>query len=320
MIVKKNAYKTLNILRRNKMSRIVHGNHPFNWPKDQPKRIGREDVGFFTYPDYALGTSDMNTLYISTDKLTLGYYELAPGAQFAPPDHHPGDECYFILEGELTEVNAISGQACRVKEGEVLLIPYEGAHGGYNFGSKRMKAVFALAPNMVSGQNFPTDLDGKWRILKGKDEDSFTKYPDKEVKEVLSSIEYLGRWPVSGEELRKEPKYLRVIDDNHKLNIINGMDNPYLMRFAVSNDLINFGELILPSGGKGCRISDKESHKGETAIFVDKGTLSFVMEESRETFVINKDEVMFIPAGMEYTMINNWEEFAHAIFVIAPEL
>ena len=33
------------------MSRIVHGNHPLNVPKDQPMRIGHEQVGYFTYPD-----------------------------------------------------------------------------------------------------------------------------------------------------------------------------------------------------------------------------------------------------------------------------
>ena len=56
------------------MARIVHGNHPYNAPKDQPMRIGREQVGYFTYPDLEfLGSSDLNTLFISTDKLTLGY-------------------------------------------------------------------------------------------------------------------------------------------------------------------------------------------------------------------------------------------------------
>ena len=67
------------------MARIVHGNHPFNVSKDRPMRIGREQVGYFTYPDIEfLERSDLNTLFISTDKLTLGYYELSPGAQFDP--------------------------------------------------------------------------------------------------------------------------------------------------------------------------------------------------------------------------------------------
>ena len=300
--------------------RVVYGNHPYNWPKNQPKCIRKEDVGYFTYPDYQLETCDLNSLYISTDKLTLGYYELAPGARFDPPDHHPGDECYYVVEGELTEVNPISGQAVKIVEGEVLIIPFRAAHGGHNFGAKRMKAVFALAPNIVVGQNFPTDLAGKRRILKGVDEPNYQIYPDLCESPTFGTINHLGRWPVDGATLRKEPRYLRVIDEKAKLSVINGAENPYLMKFAVSNDFIHFGEMILPAGGKGCRISEVESHKGETAIFVLSGTLSFVMDESRETFKVEKDEVMFIPAEMKYCMMNHWAEQAHAVFVIAPEL
>ena len=142
------------------MARIVHGNHPFNVPKDQPMRIGHEQVGYFTYPDIEfLGQSDLNCLFISTDKLTMGYYEFQPGGQFDPPDHHPGDECYYILEGQLTETNCDSGQACTLNPEDVLLIPHGASHGGHNFSNRKMKAVFALAPNMVKPgtQTFPTE-------------------------------------------------------------------------------------------------------------------------------------------------------------------
>ena len=54
------------------MSRIVFGNHPLNVAKDQPMRIGKEQVGYFTYPDFEISTSDLNTLYISTSELTVG--------------------------------------------------------------------------------------------------------------------------------------------------------------------------------------------------------------------------------------------------------
>lgn len=304
------------------MARIVFGNHPYDVPKDKPMRIGKEQVGYFTYPDFAIETSDLNNLYVSTSELTMGYFELAPGAMFSPPDHHPGDECYYILEGELTEVNPITGQAVRATANEVLIIPQEGAHGGYNFGTKRMKAVFALAPQMVNTEEqiFPTDLEGMWRVLKGKQEADYEPWPDCKETGTNGTINDVGKWPVAGEELRKDPKYLRLIREENKLNVINGLDNPYMMRFACSNDKIHFGELVFPSGGVGCRVSDPESHAGETAIFVKEGIISFIMMESREVFKIEKDEVMFIPKNTEYQMVNNWEEQARAVFCIAPEL
>ena len=302
------------------MARIVHGNHPFDVPKDQPMRIGREQVGYFTYPDMEyLASSDLNVLYISTDKLTLGYFELSPGAQFSPPDHHPGDECYFVLEGELTEVNCYSGQACAVKPGESLLIPYGAAHGGYNFTDKKMKAVFALAPNMVKpgDQKFPTDLEGKCRVLNGEQEGEYEKYPAYEQKRILGSIDLLGNWPVKDEEHRKEPKYLRVAHEADKLSIINGNDNPYLMKFAFSTKYINFGEIVLPVGGKGCRISDPESHKGQTALYVKSGCLSVIITETRETFKLYPDEVIYIPENCEYQMMNYEAEPVELIFAIS---
>ncbi len=299
------------------MARIVHGNHPFGAPKDQPMRIGREQVGYFTYPDIEyLGTSDLNVLYISTDKLTLGCYELSPGAQFSPADHHPGDECYFILEGELTEVNCFSGQACRVKAGDSILIPNGAAHGGYNFGTEKMKAVFALSPNMVKpgNQTFPTDLEGKWRVLNGKHESEFKEYPAHVQDNTIGTIDLLGSWPVADEELRRDPKYLRVSHDDGMLCVVNGYDNPYLMKFAFSTSCLDFGELVLPAGGKGCRISDPESHPGQTAFYVKSGCLSAIVQETRETFKVYPDEVLYIPEGCIYQLMNYEAEPAEVIF------
>ena len=301
------------------MARIVHGNHPFNVPKDKPMRIGREQVGYFTYPDFQWETSDLNTLYISTPRLTLGFYELAPGAQFDPPDHHPGDECYYIIEGELTEFNPFSGQAVTVKEGDVLLIPQEGAHGGYNFGTKKMKAVFALAPNMVNpdSQLFPTDLAGKWRVLNGNKEDEFEKLPAKEEHNIMPTIDRLGSWPAPSDDISADPKYLHVIKDDRKINVIIGYKNPYLMKFAVSTDNIHFGDIILPAGGKGCRVTDPEKHEGQTAIYVNRGYLTVIITDTRETFKIYPDEVMYIPENVEYILMNHEAEPVHAVFAIS---
>lgn len=302
------------------MARIVHGNHPFNAPKDQPMRIGREQVGYFTYPNIEfLGQSDLNTLFISTDKLTLGYYELAPGNQFDPPDHHPGDECYYILEGELVETNCDSGQAVRVLPDEALLIPHGASHGGHNFSTKKMKAVFALAPNMVKpgDQTFPTDLAGKARVLKGAQEASYPSYPLMEQKRYLGTIEALGNWPVPDGEHRKAPKYLRVAHENDKLCVVNGYNNPYLMKFAFSTKYMNFGELVIPAGGHGTRITDPESHPGQTAMYVKSGCLSVIITSTRETFKIYPDEVMYIPENCEYQMMNYEAEPAVAIFAIS---
>jgi len=299
------------------MARIVHGNHPFDAPKDQPMRIGREQVGYFTYPDIEfLATSDLNVLYVSTDKITLGYYELAPGSEFNPADHHPGDECYYLLSGELTEVNCDSGQACRLKAGDAILIPNGAPHGGYNFGTEKMKAVFALAPNMVKPgtQTFPTDLVGKRRVFEGEQEAEYQKWPAHAQEKVLPTIDRLGEWPVPDEELRAEPKYFRTTHDEDMLCVVNGYENPYLMKFAFSTMYLDFGELVLPAGGKGCRISDPESHPGQTVLYVKSGYLSAIINDTRETFKIYPDEALYIPENCTYQLMNYEAEPVHVIF------
>ena len=179
-----------------------------------------------------------------------------------------------------------------------------------------MKAVFALAPNMVKpgDQTFPTDLEGKWRVLNGKDEDQYQKYPAFEQKRYLGSIDRIGNWPVNDEEHRKAPKYLRVAREEDKLDIINGYDNPYLMRFAFSTKYINFGEIVIPAGGKGCRITDPESHKGQTALYVKSGALSLIINETRETFKVLPDEVIYIPENCSYQMMNYEAGPVHVVF------
>ncbi len=302
------------------MARIVHGNHPYDVPKDQPMRIGHEQFGYFTYPDIEfLGSSDLNCLFLSTDKLTMGYYEFQPGGQFDPPDHHPGDECYYVLEGQLTETNCFSGQACTLNSGDAILIPNGAAHGGHNFSNHKMKAVFALAPNMVKPgtQTFPTDLAGKARVLKGEQEKDFIHYDPVEEKHYIGTIDRLGSWPCPDEALREMPKYLRVSRPSERLDIIVGERNPYLMRFAFSTRDINFGELIMPVGGHGCRISEPEKHRGQAAFYVKSGALCFIITETRETFKIYPGEVMYIPEDCEYQMMNYEAEAATAIFAIS---
>ena len=137
------------------------------------------------------------------------------------------------------------------------------------------------------------------------------------VNHYIGTIDLLGNWPCPDEELREMPKYLRVNHPSERLDIIVGQKNPYLMRFAFSTQDMNFGELVMPVGGHGCRISDRESHKGQAAFYVNKGVLCFIITETRETFKIYPGEVMYIPENCEYQMMNYEAEPAHAIFAIS---
>lgn len=301
------------------MARIEFRNHPWtkDGKKDQPILITRENVGYFTYPDFDIAHSDLNTLLVSTPNLFAAYYELPPGAQYGPPDYHPNDEIYLVLEGELTQVNPFSGQAVTVKAGEALIMPKGAVHAGFNFGQTTMKA-FSCSPGIVSDQLFPLDMDGKWNLYKQNTTGVTTAPPSWTEPVKLGTIYDIGKWPVDFEELRKPPQYLYKVTEENKLRVVRGLEFPILMKISVSNETIQMGEYIIPSGGIQCRMSEPDSHKGEECIYVIEGEMGVFFTESRETFKVYADEAIYIPAGMEYRMVNYGTGPIRAAFVITP--
>lgn len=301
------------------MARIEFRNHPYTEGgiKNEPILITRERVGYFTYPDFDIAHSDLNTLLVSTPNLFAAYFELSPGTQYGPPDYHPNDEIYLVLEGELTQVSPFSGQAVTVKRGEVLVMPKGCVHAGFNFGQTKMKA-FSCSAGIVDDQLFPTDMTGKWNLYKRGTTEEFPEPKPFYRNTKLGTINDIGKWPVDFEELRKPPQYLYKVSEEDKLRVVRGLDYPILMKIGVSNDTIQMGEYIIPAGGIQCRMSEPDSHKGECCIYLIEGEMGIFMTKTRETFKLSPDEAIYIPAGQEYSMINYGTNPAHAVFVISP--
>ncbi|HEY0187813.1 MAG TPA: hypothetical protein VGC67_10020, partial [Cellulomonas sp.] len=81
----------------------VMGSWPFPPEEKRPMLLRQSDYLHYLYPPDNARTSDNNYLFLSTDTMLVGIYELAPGASFEPIDIHPGDESYFILEGPVVQ-------------------------------------------------------------------------------------------------------------------------------------------------------------------------------------------------------------------------
>ena len=80
------------------------------------------------------------------------------------------------------------------------------------------------------------------------------------------------------------------------------------------------GEFILPAGGVGSRASQPDSHEGDCVLFVEKGPITILLPDSSEAFDVQEEEVMFLPEGVKYQLINYTNDFIKAIFSIAPNL
>ncbi|MCI7135201.1 MAG: cupin domain-containing protein [Clostridiales bacterium] len=301
------------------MARIQFRNHPYTEGgiKNEPILITREKLGYFTYPDFDIPHSDLNTLLVSTPGLFAAYFELSPGTQYGPPDYHPNDEIYIVLEGELTQVSPFSGQAVTVKAGEALIMPKGCVHCGFNFGQVKAK-MFSCSPGIVDDQLFPLDMDGKWNIYKRGSREEFPEPRPLHRNTKLGTIYDIGKWPMDFAELRKETQYLYKVSEEDKLRVVRGLDYPILMKISVSNDAIQVGEYIIPAGGIQCRMSEPDFHPGETCIFVVSGEMGVFMTETRETFKVLPGEAIYIPANQSYSMMNYGSEPIHATFVITP--
>ena len=303
------------------MAEQIFGNHPFPPDEKKPVHVRGNLIRHFIYPAERPHFSDLNYLYVSTDKLTVGTWQLGPGGTYDPPDLHAGDEVYYILDGTLTEHNPLIGEFMQVHKGEALLLPMHGYHKGHNFEQGVMRALYVIAPKIWEDQIPPMDFEGgKMKMYKGKANEKLPSFSDMPEWYRHGTTDDIGRWPVPGPECRKDPKLFYHITEDKKLINIHGIEHPMLMKFFVSNDLVHMGEFILPAGGTGSRASEPDSHKGDCVLFVEWGPITVFLPDTLEAFDVQPEEVMFIPEGVRYQIINYTKNTVKAIFSIAPGL
>jgi dTDP-4-dehydrorhamnose 3,5-epimerase-like enzyme len=145
-----------------------------------------------------------------------------------------------------------------------------------------------------------------------------------ENKKEYSALDMLGRYPISGEEARKNQRLIHIPQDK-MLRLIHGKENHILVSFFVSNDFVHFGTIQVPRG----IYSDPETHKGDEVLFVLKGKLTVQVYKDtdeddtsvlHESYEILSEEQFLIPEGMKHRYLNFSNEIVEAVFGIAPEL
>ena len=141
-------------------------NFPYGF-KEKKKAcvIKKSDTKRFIYPHRA-AYSDLNWLYVSTDRLFFAVYTLAPGSTFAPSDVHAGDEVYYILSGAVTLLNPETGQVVELKEGDGVLMPEGTWHKAYNFEKTQARIVAIIAPTAWPPEGLPEEgYPGDMQVL-----------------------------------------------------------------------------------------------------------------------------------------------------------
>ena len=290
------------------VSKCVFQNHPYtDRPRTRPFLITRKEVCPFIFPNpqqARMDYSDISYMYLSTQEITCSSYDISPGGWVDIPDYHPGDEVYIVLEGTLTMLNTEAGQVVQVHEGECLLMPEGAKHSGFNFEQRKVRTMAFIAPKIFTEAGFPTDEIGRHKVYNGKlDPGSFPKYTFCQAPNRAGVLDDMGAWPVDGPAARRSP-YFHYVPEDRKLLLINGVDNPVLMKVCVSNDYLTVAQLEIPSGGKGARMTDPDRHPAESVLYVDRGRVSVLLHDTRETFQIQGREALYIPKETTYQLFN----------------
>jgi mannose-6-phosphate isomerase-like protein (cupin superfamily) len=287
-----------------------------------PIHIRREMIKYQIWPSDRPHKSVALNLYISTEKIQVGTWQLTPGAISEAADWHDWDEGYYILDGLLTLHNPKTGQFVQAAKNDGMYIPAHAYHKGYNFSQNIMRALYVQTPSMSSGKNPDIDFNsGNMCIYKGN---SQLLNPDQTTKnnwiDLPFTTDRIGKYPVSGPMARQEPISFYHITEDRKLINIHGGDHPMLIKFFISNDVLHLGEFILPSGGQGPRASEPDVHHGDCVLYIDKGPVIVYLPDTAEVFNVETEELLYLPMGTKYQLINYTDSTVKIIFSVSPEM
>jgi len=303
------------------------GNLPY--PPNQKKSclIGESDRKVFIFSPEVPEESNSVELAVSTDQIHCGFMEMAPGSTWHFVDEHLGDETYYIVSGNLTEQECVTGECVEAHPGDTLYIPMGCKHKGYNFSEEKQRIFWVIAPVMWPEQTdttFPHDAIRSYKhgrdhfSIGAKGESDFGLR--KEYKLHLSDVNQLGRFPVPGPEAREKPIYYYVMNERNCLTTVSGLKHPMRMRFFVSNDRLHVGEFYLPAGGVGSRISEVDEHASDAVIYCIRGPITVFLPDNAETHQVKDGDILYLAPGTRHRFINYNSHPIVGYFAIAQEL
>ena len=241
--------------------------------------------------------------YVSTDKLTCGDFVVPAGGYFAPPDIHPGDEFYYLLEGAATVFNPRTGEVYQLKQGEGFLIPGGVWHQVFNFGDKRVKILGTIAP----------------AIWSEKDRGSEIEYPDKPgfYKPGTTKIR-----PCPQKEQYLSESGMIHIKSGNSLHLIHGERQHMLVSLLVNTNIMQVGKMTIAAN----QCSEPEVHSGDEMVYLLQGEMTVSVRGigaskksvSKQSLEIKQGGKLLIPEGVEHQYFNFSEESSVALFSIAP--
>jgi len=301
------------------------GNTPFPPGEKRVCKIPEEKYASFLYGFETTQVS--NVVFASTDKILMAEFVLPPGSHYEPAGYHlHGDECYYLIEGNVTSFNAETGETFSFGKGDAMLIPQKTRHQLFNMNNERVVVLACVAPRIWADDGMGTIIPAvsSPRFFKGGEDVPYGDAVEATgLPKLKRSIDNLGNWPAPGPYLR-EAKQLVIIRPADQLTLVHGKERHVEFSFIVSNDYMHLSLLTVPVAG----VSEFETHDGDEVFDVLEGELCVRVSPPGERsddstyahYVIGERQRMFIPAGERHQYLNFTNSVVRAYVAVAPRL
>jgi quercetin dioxygenase-like cupin family protein len=267
---------------------------------DNPPRLLRfADVPRWVWGDDTSGrVADWG--YSTTERMNFIVFALGPGERWGWSENfrpaYPADEGYFVLQGELTVHNPVTGEVEVVRAGEALHFRQNTWHFGYNFTLSETLVVEALAP-----------------VPPGVSVEALERLALPLAAVRWARTELLGRWP-AGAGAVGAPRTLFPMPPANWLHTLSGGHAPRRVSLFVATEHLTMGCFDVLPGQAG----DPERHAGEEVLLVLAGRLTVLLPATGERFELAARDALYLPPGVSHQYTNDAAELARVLFAVAP--
>jgi quercetin dioxygenase-like cupin family protein len=234
-------------------------------------------------------------IYVSSEKIHMLTYALAPGASCLHSDAHRtvfgADVTYHVLDGRLLLANPETGEVRVAEPGDTILFRRDTWHHIFSHDTRQLRVLEFFAPPPSTGTSRTYAHQRPYLVESRHSDDSL-----------------LGIWPMPTPDptlhLRRKHEALWRLDGNALVGVI------------VSTEHLTMGSLSLMPGKR----SAVEMHGGDESIYVTSGVLHVrtVAQEGAGWHELHPSDGFYCPEGVRHQYFNIGSEPATAMFGVAP--
>lgn len=268
---------------------------------DRATHIPYGQVTRHLWGDDEVGRVD-DWIYVSSNKIHQLVFGLPPGGAFRHSEQFRtvfgADEVLYVLSGTYGSVNPETGEVQVAQKGEAIFFRRDTWHQGFSLGTEELRVLEYFAPPPATGTS------GAYARTRPYLEQSRYGRDD-----------WLGRWPMEREALRKSDSML-VLRDADLLWRLEGDGQTALVGLYAATEHLTVGKLRLLPGQR----TDAMTHGGDKSLYLLSGRLNVQVpgNEGQTWFEVHPGDGFYVPQGVAHHFYNMSDKPIELLFGVAP--